>query len=115
MILGFLFNPGTSLACGKYHGAISKPLKTISVKSDTEKGCCKSITQSHSCNNHKHGKCGGSCCQCITVDLYKFLPLTVLEPGTFLFAPAAKKPVFGYSDFFIAADAKGLRLPPKIS
>lgn len=115
MILGFLFSPGTSFACGKYHEATSKSSKTISVKFNTEIDCCKSMTHSHSCNNHKHRKCGGSCCQCITAGLYKFLPLSVFAPQAFLFLPDAKKDGFSYSELFINADAKGFRLPPKIS
>lgn len=115
MVLGLLFSPGTSLACKKHHDAISKSPTTILAKSNAEEGCCKGIALPHSCNNHKHGKCGGKCCQCITSGVFKFLPLTVSERNTFFFIPSYKRHVFQYAELFVNADAKGLRLPPKIS
>jgi hypothetical protein len=115
MILGFILSPGSSFACGKHHNAVSKFTKTAAAKEDRKLACCKSTTHSHDCNNHKHGKCGGACCQCIVSGLYKFLPLTVFEPQAFLLLPIAKKDQFSYSELFVNADAKGFRLPPKIS
>ncbi|MFP9113911.1 hypothetical protein ACLI1A_08205 [Flavobacterium sp. RHBU_3] len=115
MILGFVFSSGSSFACGRHHDAVSKFTKTVAAKEDRKQSCCKNTTHSHNCHKHKHGKCGGKCCQCITSGVFKFLPLTVSERNTFFFIPSYKRHVFQYAELFVNADAKGLRLPPKIS
>ncbi|KOS05400.1 hypothetical protein AM493_04640 [Flavobacterium akiainvivens] len=116
MILGFMLSPVNTFACNN-HNTVRYKHKSCGIGgNETIKKCCNTkATHSHNCNNHKHGKCGGACCQCITSGMFKFLPLVVSVPQTFLLLPDAKKERFSYSELFVNADSKGLRLPPKIS